>query len=408
MVTAFSEVDAPFEVGTWANFCQGAVSHTFDDNTAGQTDVAQPLFDAKGLHMTMFIVTGWGANWGKLQSAHAKGHEIASHSVTHPQTMPDAECPTSQTTIQQEVPGEPCVTIAYPNCNVPGSRTELARCYIAGRSCNGQIEKKTPDDFYRTAAIMAGSVNINTADGFNSKSNEAASTGGWLIWCHHGVGDDGHGYSNTAVHALSGNLDFLEENRDKLWTETYGNVARYIRERDAVTLAVTTSDERSITLEVTDDLTDSIFNYPLTFRRPLPDGWSKAVVTQNAETVDDTVVTVDGKKYIMFTAVPDGGEVVISSGGTPVRYGSTQGTLDNPVRITLSENQLLISGATTATDGPIAVRFFTLTGTLLSQYHLTKKATDRIPIDKIAATAFIAVVTAGGKLYRSTMVAHIR
>jgi peptidoglycan/xylan/chitin deacetylase (PgdA/CDA1 family) len=85
-----------FQIGTWANFCQGAVSHTFDDNTTHQTDSGQALFDAKGFHMTLFTVTGaMSPNWTRLKAAFTKGHEIASHSVTHPGTMPDAECPTS-------------------------------------------------------------------------------------------------------------------------------------------------------------------------------------------------------------------------------------------------------------------------------------------------------------------------
>ncbi|MBN1758158.1 MAG: polysaccharide deacetylase family protein [Chitinispirillaceae bacterium] len=403
--SSFSAVESPFEVGTWANFCQGAVSHTFDDNTAGQTGTAQPMFDAKGFHMTLFTVTGsMNPNWAKMKTAFAKGHEIASHSVTHAQTMPDAECPTSQATIRQQVPGEPCITIAYPNCNVPNPQNELKRCYIAGRICNGQIEKKTPSDFYRIGAIMGGSAGTNSASGFNSKANEAASSGGWLVWCHHGVGNDGHGYSNTATDALQGNIDFLDQNRNKIWTETFGNVARYIKERDAVSLTVKSSDNQSITVSVTDNLPDSIYNYPLTFRRPLPDGWTKAVVTQNATPVEDTIVTVNGKQYVMFQAVPDSGDVLLSSGATSAgkRYGNN--SAGTPVRIALSGNVLTIAGIP-ASSGPVAVCLFNLNGAMLAEYQLSGKTPqNRFPLDDITASACIVRITAGGISYSQRIV----
>lgn len=135
-ISVTAEVETPFNVCTWENNCKAAVSHTFDDNTAGQTGAGQEAFDAKGFKMTLFTVTGsMNPNWTKLNDAFAKGHEIASHSVLHGGTMPDNECPTSQSTIREQVPGEKCITIAYPNCNIPNPQTQLKMCYIAGRVC---------------------------------------------------------------------------------------------------------------------------------------------------------------------------------------------------------------------------------------------------------------------------------
>ncbi|NLE02994.1 MAG: polysaccharide deacetylase family protein, partial [Fibrobacter sp.] len=279
-------VDEPFEVATWGNFCKAAVTHTFDDNTRGQTTVAQPIFDAKGFHMTLFTVTNsMNPLWSNLKNAFAKGHEIGSHSVSHPQTMSDAECPTSQKTIQQQVPGEKCVTIAYPNCNIPTPQTELKRCYIAGRICDGQIVNKTPSDFYSIGSIIIGVDGRNTASALNSKVDEAANKNGWCVFLHHGVGNDGHGYANTPTDVLQGNINYLYNNSGKFWTESFGNVVRYIKERDAVSLKVKSSDNNSITISITDNLPDSIFNFPLSIRRPLPDGWTDPVVTQNGNVI---------------------------------------------------------------------------------------------------------------------------
>jgi len=70
----------------------------FDDGTEGQYDVAKALAD-RGIKATFFIVTNWLDTAGYLTSSQVKeiaemGHEIASHSKTHPDLtgLTDEEC----------------------------------------------------------------------------------------------------------------------------------------------------------------------------------------------------------------------------------------------------------------------------------------------------------------------------
>lgn len=395
IISATAAVEAPFTVCTWENNCKAVVSHTFDDNTAGQTGAGQEAFDAKGFKMTLFTVTGsMNPNWTKLKSAFAKGHEIASHSVTHPQTMSDAECPASQNTIQEKVPGEMCVTVAYPNCNIPNPQTQLKKCYIAGRVCDNKIMDKTPSDFYRISAFMGGSAGTNSTSGFNSKADEAATKNGWLVWCHHGVGNDGHGYSNTNIDALKGNLDYLDKNRSKFWTASFGSVARYIKERDAASLTVEENKGTKITVKLTDNLPDSIYNYPLSIYLPLPEGWAENQirVTQNGKDVEDTVLTIDSKKSLMFKAIPDSGTIVLESGSMTRNRTLTPATRNSLIlkNSTLSIDVGSFSGST------VAVSLFDLKGKLFARYSVNKSAsTLSIPLGKMSNSLFVAKITDG-------------
>jgi len=309
--------------------------------------------------------------------------------------MPASECASSQKTIQQNVPGEKCVTIAYPNCNSPG-KSAVEACYIAGRNCNGQINSKSISDWSQVGAKMAGSAGVNSADGFNSAANQAASSGGWLVWCHHGVGNDGHTYSNTATNALQGNVDFLDKNRSKIWCETFGNVARYIKERDAVSVTKKDSTDKGITITVTDNLADNtIFNYPLSIRRPLPAGWTKAVVTQGGKDVKDTII--DGN--VMFEAVPDGGDVVISKEAVGVMQGTSGLTTDGTFPARLQRSMLLIDSRL-FNGSALSVTLFDLTGKVLARYTLcTNESRIVLPEDKISQSAFIAKITGGNKTW---------
>ena len=142
----YGTIDHPYEIGTWQGFHTAAVSYTFDDSCSNQLALAVPMFDEFGFKLTLFTLTGcpsWApANWPELQAAAANGHEVASHTVSHSDlsTLTTAqqtnELVNSQSTINSHIPGNQCVTIAYPYC-VPGNQSLTATYYIAARTCSG-------------------------------------------------------------------------------------------------------------------------------------------------------------------------------------------------------------------------------------------------------------------------------
>ena len=79
----------PYKVGSWLGFRSAAISHTFDDNHRNQLEIAVPMFNKFDYKLTLFTLTGTGTgylepNWSGLQEAASQGHEIASHTVSHP------------------------------------------------------------------------------------------------------------------------------------------------------------------------------------------------------------------------------------------------------------------------------------------------------------------------------------
>ena len=149
-----AQIAANYSIGTWYQFKPAAVSYTFDDNCSNQYPVALPLFDKYGFKVTFFTVTqSMYPNWTNMKTAANNGHEVASHTVTHADlstisaASQDPELKNSQATINSNITNAKCVTVAYPNCNT-GDKTTIAKYYIAGRICNGQIVATTPSDFY--------------------------------------------------------------------------------------------------------------------------------------------------------------------------------------------------------------------------------------------------------------------
>lgn len=288
-----------------------------DDNCRNQLPVAIPLFDRYGFKTTLFTVPNFAPNWAGLRAASANGHEVASHTVTHTllNTLTVAQQVTelqqSQATIIANVPTARCETVAYPNC-VVGDLPTIRTYYIAGRICSGQIVPRTPPDFYNISCISSGAVStIQTAVHFNTKVGLARTAGGWCVFLTHGIDNDG-GYSPTQSTEITAHLAYMDANRADYWVGTFSEVVKYIKERNALSLTETAITADSLSLVASDNLSNTVYNVPVTVRRRLPTTWTNARVSVGSTTVPSAISTVAGVQYIVFEVVPDQGPVHVA------------------------------------------------------------------------------------------------
>ncbi len=328
-------LDSLYEVGTWQEFKSGAVSFTFDDNCPNQLSVVMPMFDKYGFKMTFFTVINWGPNWTALQAAASNGHEVASHTLSHASlgSLTDdqqiTELKNSQDVINSHIEGQKCLTIAYPNC-VLGNSSICKQYYVAARGCSGVVESKTPHDFMNISSIVCGSQgSVQRTNDFTNKANAAASSNGWVVFLLHAI-DGEPGYSPTSSAELKGALDYLSQNENKFWVSTFGNVARYIKERNNVSVKQVSEEDTLIKVSMTDTLDDSIYNLPVTIRRVLPQGWTSARATQSGKILNSQIVNANSKSCIMFDAVPNSGEVMLIKEKVTGAMGSNNREICNP------------------------------------------------------------------------------
>ncbi len=318
----------PYEIGTWRGFKTAAVSYTFDDGCSNQFSIAVPMFNDQGFKLTLFtVINTMFPGWPKLQSAAAAGHEIASHTMTHANlsTLSDAQQVTelmnSRDAINANISGQRYVTMAYPYC-AEGKDALTAQYYIAARTCSGQLVPSTPANFMNISSFVCGSQgSVQTAQDFTNRANSALGAKSWCVYLIHGLDNDG-GYSPLPSATLRASVKHLGANQDKFWVEAFGNVARYILERDAASVSEIASNSSTISVRVTDTLDNAVFNYPITLRRPLPVNWPGATVTQNGKRVPGEVVLISGTRYVMFDVVPDGGDVTIAKEVQPIRLSN--------------------------------------------------------------------------------------
>ena len=98
----------------------------------------------------------------------------------------------------------------------------------------------------------------------------------------------------------------------KIWVETVGNITRYIKERDDASYEIISSSSELIEINVTDNLVDEIYNYPLSAYIKIPDDWQYVRTEQNG--IVDTLTTIlnDTGRVVLAKVIPDNGILKIT------------------------------------------------------------------------------------------------
>ncbi|MCK7490010.1 MAG: polysaccharide deacetylase family protein [Anaerotruncus sp.] len=237
------------QITPWKHNRSGAVSMTFDDGYWTQVTNAVPLLNARSLKGTFFVTTGTTeVTWDQWSQLALQGHEIASHSVSHPDFvyLTDSELryqlSEPQRAIRENIPSQSCLTISYPYTdNNAYVRAVTSEYYIAARGGwagdeggNFNFYEDIPSfwpwpagiqfgqfkavDFYNTAAENIDfSMAMSLLD---AKLDIAIAYNAWYCVYLHAVPTEGIGYLATL-------LDHIVA-RD-LWMATYEDVAQYMR-----------------------------------------------------------------------------------------------------------------------------------------------------------------------------------
>ena len=291
-------IPADYEVAPWQGGKPGAITYSFDDGCSGQLTSGIPTLDKYGFKGTFNLVTGWNPNWGTFKSAAQKGHEIASHTVSHANLNGAGENELSQSKqiIEQNI-GQECVTIVYPNC-VTGNKGQISKYYISGRTCSGQLVSSNPGDMFEISSMIVGSTTQNNnAQALNSIADSAAQQGKWAVYLIHGIDNDG-GYSPISSSALDQHFSYVKQ-QNKWWVATFKDVSKYILEANNLVISETGSDS-SYMIDVSCSHQTSItkLDVPVTISRKI--SCASPQVKQNGSAVQSAVT--NGK--VIFNVVP--------------------------------------------------------------------------------------------------------
>ncbi|HWD87359.1 MAG TPA: polysaccharide deacetylase family protein [Mucilaginibacter sp.] len=267
-----------------------------------------------------------GSSWEDFKKDAAEGYEIASHSITHA-TMPGMDSVNIIYELQKskeeilnhlgpkytfscEVPygyetGR-VMQIAYPY--YPAFRNRMPEPWLKEIDrASRKLPHPTDKDYVqwqrgattKTPLPMMKSW-VDTA--YNSKDT-------WLVLVIHGV--DSLGYEALNHQLLDEYFQYIKGKQDKLWVATFGDVTKYMREREAAKVNSTQSGGK-INVTLTHSLNKNMYDLPLTLKTYVPAAWKTAKVQQGKRIYNESVLTDNKGSYVMFRAEPNGPEVILS------------------------------------------------------------------------------------------------
>ena len=297
-IYAQPNIEGLYRITPWAQNKKAAACITFDDNCPGQFDFALPALNQRNLKATFFIITGGSqcgnVIWPRVDSTFSAGHEIGSHSVTHPNmansdsvTIENELANSYQNLRQRYYPEGWKMTIAYPFGRGGGSSVQDKRIrriaqkyYFGGRSAGvgpsgftGYWDYTNPfyNAFYmQIGTYVMGPGNLPTAAQLSAILDSTVKKGGIFTGLYHGI--ENGGFNNLPITTFNEHLDSMVARQNNVWITPFGNAVKYHTQRRAdpklefISSVISSQNVFSVTYKLTDTLSGPWYNEPLTFR----------------------------------------------------------------------------------------------------------------------------------------------
>jgi len=236
----------------WPAGIKAAVSLAYDDALDSQLDHAIPALDQHGLKATFYLQLSnpaVGQRMAEWRAAAAEGHELGNHTLFHQcsHSQPDRAWvqphrdldTTSVAQVQDQalvantmlyaIDGKrertftaPCGDLLANGVNyLPAIRSEFVA--IKAGSGSGVVASMATLDPYQVP--VAAPVGL-TGQQLIALVKEAGAKGTMVNFTFHGIGGD---YLANATEAHEELLQFLAENRQLYWTDTFRNIMKYVK-----------------------------------------------------------------------------------------------------------------------------------------------------------------------------------
>jgi peptidoglycan/xylan/chitin deacetylase (PgdA/CDA1 family) len=269
---------------------------------------------------------GGVVTWEALGALARRGHEIASHTVTHPrlavldepnlvyeleksrEELQDHLGPKYTFSVECPYGTEDARAVRYALERYPASRNRMPEPFLDELDRSSERDPATSTKPYvqwqrgaltKTPPTLMKSW-IDTVAGHDNM---------WLVLVFHGV--DGIGWEPRTGAELTEYFEYIKSREGDLWVATFQDVAKYLRERAHAKLKAARSGD-TIRVTLTHDLTDARYDLPLTLRTAVPSNWPAVEVRQG-----DRVRRVESVRHgsaasVLYQATPNAEPVTLT------------------------------------------------------------------------------------------------
>jgi peptidoglycan/xylan/chitin deacetylase (PgdA/CDA1 family) len=260
-----------------------------------------------------------GSTWADFRRDAALGYEFASHSVTHA-SMPALDSVNivyelekskaeildklgAKYTFSAEVPygyeNQRVMQIAYKI--YPALRNRMPEPWLKEID---RASKETPGNTDRDYIQWQRGATTKTPLPLMQAWVDTAATKNntWLVLVIHGI--DGLGYEALPHTLLDTYFTYIKAHENNLWVATFGNVTKYMREREATTVQ-SKLDKHKILINLNSPLNKAVYNVPLTLKTFVPNGWKWVGITKGKHIQRIRVLREGDKSFVIYSTVKD-------------------------------------------------------------------------------------------------------
>jgi peptidoglycan/xylan/chitin deacetylase (PgdA/CDA1 family) len=262
-------------------------------------------------------------SWAQYKSYAAQGHEIASHTVTHPRlaALDEAnmlyELEQSKADLLKFIGPESIFSAEGPY----GTENERVMEYAhkVYPSLRNRMPEEWLEEINRGSRMTPGESNkeyvqwqrgpVTRIDINQMKSwvdTVLTHDNNWLVLVFHGV--ENLGWEPKTRPELVEYFSYMKANEQDLWIETFRDVTKYLRQRKATEVSSKVESD-AITINLTSDLDPEIYSIPLTLKTYIPANWTSATLSQGPENNTLSIQKDEKGNFVVYDVKPGGGDV---------------------------------------------------------------------------------------------------
>lgn len=272
------------------------------------------------------VLEAKGISWDDIRKYAEQGHEFASHTITHPRlaVLDEVnmlyELEKSKEDIKKQL-GEKYTFSAEGPYGTEDERV-MEYAYKIYPALRNRMPEPFLEELNRSSKAFPGASEkeyVQWQRGALSKTpydlmkswvdTTAANDNVWLVLVFHGV--DGIGWEALTSERLDEYFQYMKAKEDKLWVATFGDVAKYMRERENAKVGVD-KEGNKISINLNHSLDKKWYNIPLTLKTYVSSDWKEVQVKQGDK--DQKVLSSEDEKgtYILYQVIPNEKPVELS------------------------------------------------------------------------------------------------
>jgi peptidoglycan/xylan/chitin deacetylase (PgdA/CDA1 family) len=265
----------------WFDDKAAACTISFDDARISHYQVAGPALDARNMKGTFFLNTRNITDWSGYQSLFNNGHEIASHTFSHPkltelsESQQREELTRAISDIRAHIIGLTAIpSFSYPYGLYDDQVRRVVRDFHSSARGNWGLNSANLSDEELTLVRGVGIYPPFDITETARTVERAISERAWIMVYFHSVSAQGDSANEIIPLArYVQHLDYIQGRQDSLWIATMGEVTAYLRLRRDASVQTRQTDSTALTLSL-----DSLQGFysdvkPLTVRLTLPQSW---------------------------------------------------------------------------------------------------------------------------------------